>query len=170
MGWVVNASPCPFYPPVKTRYPWYRRLGEPQSLSGRVRKISIPSGFDPRTVHSIRSHYTDWAVAAHAVANFLTWCCHQWNSERPQPLLNIWHTILAVRRVYVLSCTNFPVDCVYSFCLFKIAVSGWPYTASDGRMIRESALVWKNIQGNSMALISGGNVLLRAHNEKNCKY
>jgi hypothetical protein len=34
--WVVNFSPRPLYPQVKS--PWYpldRRLGEPQSLSGR---------------------------------------------------------------------------------------------------------------------------------------
>jgi hypothetical protein len=36
--------------PGKTRYPLYKRLGGPQSLSGRVRKISPPQGFDPRTV------------------------------------------------------------------------------------------------------------------------
>jgi hypothetical protein len=31
-------------PPGKTRYQFYRRLGEPQGRSGRVRKISPPSG------------------------------------------------------------------------------------------------------------------------------
>ena len=36
--------------PGKTRYPLYRRLGRPQGRSGRVRKISPPSGFVPRTV------------------------------------------------------------------------------------------------------------------------
>ena len=48
-------------PPGKTRYPLYRRLGGPQDRSGRVRKISPPREFDPRTVqpvyrlHSYRS-------------------------------------------------------------------------------------------------------------------
>ena len=42
--WVVNATPRPFYPPRKTRYPLYRRLGGPQGRSGRVRKISPPTG------------------------------------------------------------------------------------------------------------------------------
>jgi hypothetical protein len=32
------------FPPVKNRYPLYRRLGEPQGRSGQVRKISPPSG------------------------------------------------------------------------------------------------------------------------------
>ena len=39
--------------PGKTRYPLYRRLGRPQGRSGRVRKISPPPGFDPRTVQPV---------------------------------------------------------------------------------------------------------------------
>jgi hypothetical protein len=38
----------------------YRRLGGPQDRSGRVRKISPPPGFDPRTVQPVASRYTDW--------------------------------------------------------------------------------------------------------------
>ena len=45
-------------PPGKTRYPMYRRLGGPQSWSGRVRKISPPQGFDPRTVQLVASRYS----------------------------------------------------------------------------------------------------------------
>ena len=51
-------------PPGKTRYPLYRRLGGPQGRSGRLRKISPPPGFDPRTVQPVASHYTDWAIPA----------------------------------------------------------------------------------------------------------
>jgi len=46
-------------PPGKTRYPLYGRLGGPQGRSGQVRKISLPLGFDPRTVQPVASHYTD---------------------------------------------------------------------------------------------------------------
>jgi hypothetical protein len=46
-------------PPGKTRYPLYRRLGESQGGSGRVRKISLPPGFDPRTVQPVARRYTD---------------------------------------------------------------------------------------------------------------
>ena len=52
-------------PPGKTRYPLYRGLGRPQGQSGRVRKISPPPGFDPRTVQPVASRYTDWAIPAH---------------------------------------------------------------------------------------------------------
>jgi hypothetical protein len=49
----------------KTRYPLCRRLGGPQSRSGRVRKISPPPGFDPRTVQPVASRYTDYDIPAH---------------------------------------------------------------------------------------------------------
>jgi len=52
-------------PPVKTRYPLYRRPDGSQDRSGRVRKISLPSGFDLRTVKPVASRYTDWAIPAH---------------------------------------------------------------------------------------------------------
>ena len=42
-----------------TRYPLYRRLVGPQGRSGRVRKISPPLGFEPRTVQPVASRYTD---------------------------------------------------------------------------------------------------------------
>ena len=52
-------------PPVKTRYPLYRRRGGPQGRSGQVRKISPPPEFDPRTVQPIASRFNDWAIAVH---------------------------------------------------------------------------------------------------------
>ena len=51
-------------PSAKTRYPLYRRLGKPQGRSERVRKISPPQGFDPRTFQLVASRYTDWAIPA----------------------------------------------------------------------------------------------------------
>jgi hypothetical protein len=49
-------------PPGKTRDPLYRTLGGPQGRSGQVRKISFPPEFDPRTVQSVASRYTDYAT------------------------------------------------------------------------------------------------------------
>jgi hypothetical protein len=46
-------------PPGKTRYPLYRRLGGAHGRSEQVWKISPPPGFDPRTVQSVASRYTD---------------------------------------------------------------------------------------------------------------
>jgi hypothetical protein len=42
-----------------TRYPFFRRLGELQGRSGRVREISPSPGFDTRTVQLVASRYTD---------------------------------------------------------------------------------------------------------------
>ena len=49
-------------PPGMTRYPLYRRLGDPQSRSGQVQKISPPPGFNPRTIQPVASRYTDLAT------------------------------------------------------------------------------------------------------------
>ena len=51
-------------PSGKTRYPFYRRLGGPQSRSGQVRKISPQPGFDPRTVQHVASRYTNYATGS----------------------------------------------------------------------------------------------------------
>jgi hypothetical protein len=52
-------------PPRKTRYSLYRMLGGPQGRSGQVRNNSPPPGFDPRTVQTVVSRYTDWAITVH---------------------------------------------------------------------------------------------------------
>ena len=51
-------------PPGKTWYPLCRSLGGPQGRSERVRKISPPPGFDPRTAQPVASRYADWAIPA----------------------------------------------------------------------------------------------------------
>ena len=63
LDWGRWSTPRPGrFPPGKTRYPLYGRLGGPQGQSGGVRKISRPPGFDPRTVQSVASRYTDCAI------------------------------------------------------------------------------------------------------------
>ena len=75
-------------PPGNIQYPLYRRLGGPQGRSGRVRKISPPPGFDPRTVQPIASRYTDWAIQAASVfiimKDILSVCCEQWPDEQQE--------------------------------------------------------------------------------------
>ena len=46
----------------ETRYPLYRRLCRCQGQCGRVRKISSPPRFDPRTVQPVASRYTEYAI------------------------------------------------------------------------------------------------------------
>jgi hypothetical protein len=61
---VGGQLPAPVaFSPGKTRYPLCRRLGGPQGRSGRVRKISPPPGFDPRTIQPVASRYTDLVIA-----------------------------------------------------------------------------------------------------------
>ena len=50
------SMPCPCH------FPLYRRVGGPQGRFGRVRKISPPLGFDPRTVQPVASRYTDCVI------------------------------------------------------------------------------------------------------------
>ena len=56
-------------PPGKNRHPLYRRLGEPQVRSERLRKISSPAEFDPRTVQPVAIRYTDWAIPGPTVTD-----------------------------------------------------------------------------------------------------
>jgi len=62
MWCVVNATPWPLYPLGKR--PSTHCIGGsvgPDGRSGRVRKISPPTGFDTRTVHPSSNRYTDYA-------------------------------------------------------------------------------------------------------------
>ena len=61
-GWGVSVTHRPLFTPGKTRYPLYRRLGGPQGRSGQVRKISPSTGIRSRTVQTVASRYTDWAI------------------------------------------------------------------------------------------------------------
>ena len=55
------ARPGRTLPPVKTWYPWYRRLGGPRGRSGRVENF-VPTGIRPQTAQPVVSHYTNWAT------------------------------------------------------------------------------------------------------------
>ena len=56
-GW-STPRPGRFTPGKDTRFPLYRRLGGPQGRSGRVRKISLPPGFDPRIAKPVASRHS----------------------------------------------------------------------------------------------------------------
>ena len=51
------------FPLGMTRYPLYWGWGGPHGRSWWARKISPPPGFDPRTVLSVASRCTVWAIA-----------------------------------------------------------------------------------------------------------
>jgi hypothetical protein len=50
---------------MEIRYSLYRRLGGPQVQCERVRKISPPPGFHPRTVRPVAIRYTTYTFPAH---------------------------------------------------------------------------------------------------------
>ena len=59
--------------PGKTRWTLYRRPSGTQGRSGRVRKISLAPGFDPRTVQSVASRYTGCDIPAPKYMYSITW-------------------------------------------------------------------------------------------------
>ena len=62
---VVNTPLRPLYPRERKPVHTVKRLGvESQGRSGRVRKISPPPGFDPRTVQPVANRYTEYAIPA----------------------------------------------------------------------------------------------------------
>jgi len=52
-----HATSQPFTPMKETRYAFYSSLGGPQGRSGRLRKASSPTAFDPQTVQPVASSY-----------------------------------------------------------------------------------------------------------------
>ena len=60
-GWVVSSTPWSHFTPGKDRYPFYRRLGEPQGRSGWAENL-VPTGIRSRAVQPLVSRYTDWAT------------------------------------------------------------------------------------------------------------
>jgi hypothetical protein len=76
----LDATPRKINSRKETRYILYRRWVGQRGLSGRVRKISPPPGFNPRTVQHVASCYTDCAISAH---NFTG----DWRNFQPHPEL-----------------------------------------------------------------------------------
>jgi hypothetical protein len=99
--WVVSYTPWPLYPQGKS--PWYpfdRRLGGPQSRSGRSgeeKNYQPPPESNPRTpiVQPVAQRYTDWTIIL--MFTILTISCDQyksWSSSLCSILncyLKLWH-------------------------------------------------------------------------------
>jgi hypothetical protein len=66
--WVgQHHAPAALLPEKKTRYPLHIRLRGSQVRSRRMREISPPPEFDPRTAQPVASRYTDLATPNHVV-------------------------------------------------------------------------------------------------------
>ena len=62
--------------PVMTRYPLHRSLVGPHGRCGRVRNNSPLLGFDPRTVQSVASRYTDYDIPARNISSCVCVCMY----------------------------------------------------------------------------------------------
>ena len=65
MGWVVNATPRPFYSRKRPGTHCIRGWVGPKAGLDEYGISRPPPGFDPYTVQPIASRYTDWAIPAH---------------------------------------------------------------------------------------------------------
>ena len=93
----------------KTRYPLYRKLGGPQGRSGRVRKISLPPGFDPRTAQPVASRYSDWAITAHLRIYVLTLIWFKEYTYWSSTMTREW-TVDCKGRAAGLTCVSIPAS------------------------------------------------------------
>jgi len=59
----------PLFTPGKDPVPIVQEAGWAQGRSGQVRKILPPPGFDPRTVQSVASRYTNYATRPTTIFN-----------------------------------------------------------------------------------------------------
>ena len=69
---MVSTTPRPLYPRERPGTHCTGGWVGPQGRSGRVRKISPPPGFDPRTVQPVASRYTDCAIPTRRHLNLST--------------------------------------------------------------------------------------------------
>jgi hypothetical protein len=81
-GWSTS-RPGRFTSGKETQYTLCRRLGGSQGQSGGVQKISTTPRFDPRTVQSVASGYTEQTVMAqlNGAWNTTRWPLHSWERD-----------------------------------------------------------------------------------------
>jgi len=68
---VVSSTLRPHFTPGKSRYPFYRRLGGPQSRSGRAENL-VPTGIQSRTVQPVAQSLYRLSYRAHETCSTLT--------------------------------------------------------------------------------------------------
>jgi hypothetical protein len=126
-SWWSALSPGRFNRRKETLYPFRRRMGGPQNRSGRVRRMSPPPGFDPRTVQPIASRCIDYSMPAHFRLSKLTDNKLSWKTRNTGKILNdeglkpcvitwrlLWqlracHSLLfSLRSVFIRQLTNLP--------------------------------------------------------------
>ena len=143
-------------PPGKTRYPLYRRLGGPQGRSGRVRKISPPPGFDPRTVQPVASRYTDWAIPGSIIIItiiFLQWVFKDWRRMcQMLPSKYLVHVGLYIHIKIYTKCTNQVLQTASAFTVMRRCHSKFCETWS-GCIFSLTVELHTDLFGNDMEIV-----------------
>jgi hypothetical protein len=104
-------------PPGKTQYPLCGRPGGHQGQSGQVQKISLPLGFDPRTVQPVVSHYTHCAIPANNMYTATNILCLKPQTKRVSNEITIKFQILLENKyVSLFVKTVIPAIFLNHFC------------------------------------------------------
>ena len=86
----------------------YRRLGEPQSRSGQVRKISPPPGFDPRTVQPVAQSLYRLSCRAHL-------CTTGLSAIQGRKYACWYNSIVASKQLLIIIII---INCNWLFCMY----------------------------------------------------
>ena len=121
------------FTPGKTRYQLYRRLVGPLSRSGRVRKISPPPGFDPRTFQPVASCYTDYTISTPEFVhinqiNYSTISIVRGSFELPKPRTTMITTININIYLYIFFEISIRCCCWTLKCILKSYKSAQEHT------------------------------------------
>ena len=130
-------APGRFTPRKETRYPLYRRLGEPQGRSWRVQKISPLPGFDPRTVQPVASMYQSLGK----LSVFLSLENKLWRCSKQLP-----HLVIVVSRVTSTSACISLCLCVCSLLCMQGNVIRRLNTHTHTHTYLRLAHAWKQLK------------------------
>jgi len=156
--WGVSPTPRPPLPPGKTPCPLYRRLGGPQSRSGRAENL-VHTRIRSRTVQPIVSRFTDWDTRPTSIRNsFIKYVSYKSQVLRNNIAFIAVHPVGCAKQLYNLNvtarhlffwCSFYPIP---SPCLplrgFTVTLTG-PTTFSRNPLDERSArlrdlFTWKH--------------------------
>ena len=94
-GWGVSVTPRPLFTRRKDPVPIVQEAGwSPRAGLDRCGKSRPPPGFDPRTVQSVASRYTDWATRP--IKNTKALAVFYWNLLLAISTVICWHSEILV--------------------------------------------------------------------------
>jgi len=94
MGWVVNVTSRPLYPRDRAGTHCTGGYVDPRAGLDWCGKISPPPAFDPQTVQSVASHYTNWAIPASPFTIYLRFYFVAFFVKHLRFFFKLLHTLL----------------------------------------------------------------------------